>query len=498
MPRQDANRRQLPLIEALRVPAVFGGDCTAVEVVETHISWVLLTGEFAYKIKKPVDARVPRLHRRSSRAAASATRSCGSTGGSRPTSTSTSSPSPAARTRRRSAATARRSNTRCGCASSRSRRCCRACSPRRLSRPPTSTRWRRRSRRSTGASPCAGDDRHGAPAEILRFADDNFPQIAAAGGCAGDGAGARPAAGVDPPGRTRRCAVSSPRAAATGCVRECHGDLHLGNIARIDGAITIFDGIEFNEPLRWIDVASEIAFLAMDLDDRGQPTFAHRFLNAYARGDRRLRRRSRCCASTSSTARWCAPRSRACARGQLRAGTRRASDARRVPRLRRPRRAREPARVRSAVVITHGLSGSGKSTVCAGSWSKRWARCACAPTSSASACSARRPAGLGDRRRSVRAGRDARTYARVADSPARSWRRPHVAASTPPSSRRWHRDLFRSLAATLGVPFVIVDCTAAESTLRRASTRGAPQGQRSVGSRRRGARGPIRRGRPAG
>ena len=54
MPRQDAIRRQLPLIDALRNPAVFGRDCTAVEVVETHISWVLLTGAHAYKIKKAV------------------------------------------------------------------------------------------------------------------------------------------------------------------------------------------------------------------------------------------------------------------------------------------------------------------------------------------------------------------------------------------------------------------------------------------------------------
>jgi hypothetical protein len=65
-----------------------------------------------------------------------------------------------------------------------------------------------------------------------------------------------------------------------GFVRECHGDLHLGNLAIIDGRITPFDGIEFNPQLRWIDVMSEIAFLVMDIRDRGYPYLAHRLLNA--------------------------------------------------------------------------------------------------------------------------------------------------------------------------------------------------------------------------
>jgi len=66
-----------------------------------------------------------------------------------------------------------------------------------------------------------------------------------------------------------------------GFIRECHGDLHLANIALVNGAITIFDCIEFNDNLRWIDVLSEIAFLVMDLMDRNRPEFAYRALNAY-------------------------------------------------------------------------------------------------------------------------------------------------------------------------------------------------------------------------
>lgn len=66
-----------------------------------------------------------------------------------------------------------------------------------------------------------------------------------------------------------------------GFVRECHGDLHLGNIALIEGKITPFDCIEFNPMLRWIDVMSEIAFVLMDLSYRGFEPFAWRLLNAY-------------------------------------------------------------------------------------------------------------------------------------------------------------------------------------------------------------------------
>ena len=66
-----------------------------------------------------------------------------------------------------------------------------------------------------------------------------------------------------------------------GFIRECHGDLHLGNLAIIDDRITPFDGIEFNPQLRWIDVMSEVAFLLMDIRDRGYLHLAHRLLNAY-------------------------------------------------------------------------------------------------------------------------------------------------------------------------------------------------------------------------
>jgi aminoglycoside phosphotransferase family enzyme/predicted kinase len=66
-----------------------------------------------------------------------------------------------------------------------------------------------------------------------------------------------------------------------GFVRECHGDLHLANMVLIDGRVRIFDAIEFNPELRWIDVMNEIAFVVMDLAARGRGDLGARFLNAY-------------------------------------------------------------------------------------------------------------------------------------------------------------------------------------------------------------------------
>jgi hypothetical protein len=74
---------------------------------------------------------------------------------------------------------------------------------------------------------------------------------------------------------------------AGGHVRECHGDLHLGNIAFIDGRAVPFDCIEFDPALRWIDVMSEVAFLVMDLLAHRLAAAAWRLLNAWleATGD---------------------------------------------------------------------------------------------------------------------------------------------------------------------------------------------------------------------
>ncbi|MGH8593220.1 MAG: AAA family ATPase [Gammaproteobacteria bacterium] len=64
-------------------------------------------------------------------------------------------------------------------------------------------------------------------------------------------------------------------------IRECHGDMHLSNMVLLNDRVVIFDCIEFNETLRWIDVMNEIAFLLMDLDYRERGDLGYRFLNRY-------------------------------------------------------------------------------------------------------------------------------------------------------------------------------------------------------------------------
>jgi hypothetical protein len=82
----------------------------------------------------------------------------------------------------------------------------------------------------------------------------------------------------------RSLAESSPLLALRkrdGAVRECHGDLHAHNIVRWRQQWTPFDCIEFNPELRWIDVISDVAFLFMDLVAHGRRDLAHGFLSRY-------------------------------------------------------------------------------------------------------------------------------------------------------------------------------------------------------------------------
>lgn len=66
-----------------------------------------------------------------------------------------------------------------------------------------------------------------------------------------------------------------------GFVRECHGDLHCGNVVRWQGRLVAFDGLEFDPALRFIDVASDLAFLAMDLAVHGRTDLRTALLDAW-------------------------------------------------------------------------------------------------------------------------------------------------------------------------------------------------------------------------
>jgi aminoglycoside phosphotransferase family enzyme/predicted kinase len=157
------------------------------------------------------------------------------------------------------------------------------------------------------------------------------------------------------------CAPVFERRRKQGHIRECHGDLHLGNIVLIGQQPVPFDGIEFNPALRWIDVISEIAFTVMDLLHQQRPDLAWRFLNAYlqATGDY----------GGVSVLRFYVAY-RAAVRAKVSAI--RAAQADISPRTRNQELAScrryialataQLARQQAALIITHGLPGSGKTT----------------------------------------------------------------------------------------------------------------------------------------
>jgi aminoglycoside phosphotransferase family enzyme len=80
----------------------------------------------------------------------------------------------------------------------------------------------------------------------------------------------------------RRHRALFARRVREGRIRDCHGDLHLEHIHLSAEALTIYDCIEFNDRFRYIDVASDAAFLAMDFDFRGRPDLARHFARALA------------------------------------------------------------------------------------------------------------------------------------------------------------------------------------------------------------------------
>jgi aminoglycoside phosphotransferase family enzyme/predicted kinase len=77
----------------------------------------------------------------------------------------------------------------------------------------------------------------------------------------------------------RRAVIEARKAMAR--VRDCHGDLHAGNVVRVGGRLLPFDALEFNPLLRWTDVAADVGFLHMDLCARGHGGLASVLLDAW-------------------------------------------------------------------------------------------------------------------------------------------------------------------------------------------------------------------------
>ena len=278
-----------------------------------------------------------------------------------------------------------------------------------------------------------------------------------------------------------------------GRVRECHGDLHLANVLQLDGEASAFDGIEFDDALRWIDVLDDIAFLAMDLLAHGQRALAFRFVNAYleASGDydglpalrfylvSRALVRSQVAAIGEGQGVHSAARCGAADYLALAAALAHSAD----PRL----------------AITHGLPGSGKSFVSQGVIEQAGAirvrsdveRKRLFGLGALEASRDRVPGGIYDSATTSRTFARLREVARVAL--LGGW--PVVVDAV--FLRRSERARFAALADALAVPFSIFDCQAALPLLRqrlaqrRASGGDASEADAAVLERLRGGAEPL-------
>lgn len=126
---------------------------------------------------------------------------------------------------------------------------------------------------------------YGRPGVALQAARDNFTALRSGASRRRLARLDRLAAWTEAEHRRRRALLARRR--NEGRVHECHGDLHLGNIVWLDGRPVPFDGVEFDPALRWQDVQGELAFLTMDLARRGRPDLARRARDRYlqATGD---------------------------------------------------------------------------------------------------------------------------------------------------------------------------------------------------------------------
>ncbi len=268
-----------------------------------------------------------------------------------------------------------------------------------------------------------------------------------------------------------------------GFVRECHGDLHLGNIALVDGSPQMFDCIEFDPNLRWIDMMSELAFLDMDLAQRGRPDYAARVLNGYLEitGDYEGLRLLRYYLVYRALVRAKIARLRASQEDSSAAAGSAAAHRREYEAYAGFAQRVIVAR-RKALIVTHGLAGSGKTTysqaVLEGLSALRLRSDVERKRQHGLAALARTGAQLGTGIYDEAATRS--VYAEL-------MRLAHVAleAGYPvivdaTFLERWQRDAFRRLAADLAIPFCILDCRAEQAILRqRIARRGQGAGDAS-------------------
>jgi len=253
-----------------------------------------------------------------------------------------------------------------------------------------------------------------------------------------------------------------------GFIRECHGDLHLENIALIHDQILVFDCLEFNASLRWIDVISEVAFLVMDLTARGRSDLGAYFLNAYLEhtGDygglvvfrfyetyRALVRAK--VARIRLTQGWLEPEQESPIQQEFQ-GYLTLAD--RLTRQTHP-----------ALMITHGVSGAGKTTISQTLFQTMGA------IRIRSDIERKRLFGLPPDKRSERAAKSEiyahhtthATYKRLEELARILLHAGFQVIVDATFLQRQHRDVFRGLASQFKVPFLILDMQGPKALLRK-------------------------------
>jgi len=444
-----------PLIAALRDPASYPHPVDGVEVFETHISWVLLAGAYAYKVKKPVRLAFLdfstlaarryyceeelRLNRRTA-------------------------PElyldvvPIAQTARGAAVSAPGEPIEYAV---RMRRFAPGALADEMAGRGTLGAAQidsiaRVLARFHAAAPRAGPaGDYGAPAQIAAPAMGNFEQIAALGPDPATAARlARLRAWTE--GECRRLHPAFAARRAGGHVRECHGDLHLGNIAFIGGRAVPFDCIEFDPALRWIDVMSEVAFVVMDLLAHRLAGAAWRLLNALleASGD------------YDGVA---VLRFYLVYRALVRAKVARLRGSQDGFRLYLGLAESLAGSAPPLLVLMHGRAGSGKTTVSQAALERLGA------VRLRSDVERKRLSGLEPQARTgaavdagiYAAAANRRTYDHLAGLAAGILAAGYAAIVDAAFLQREQRDGFRRMAERLGAACVIAACTAPEATLRR-------------------------------
>jgi len=476
VPEGAERTRTVSFVERLLEPERYPHPAQPVELLETHISWVLLAGDYAYKIKKPVNLGFVdfstaqarhhyceeelRLNRRTAPGIYLAVV---------PITGSPDDPAMdgqgeafeyAVKMRRFPQEALLDRVARAGA----------------LTAAQVEDFARSVARFHATVARAGAEGAFGSPQGILAEAVDNFAQLEL----------------LDDPGDTReaRQALASwtlrefnrleplfARRKHEGFVRECHGDLHLGNVALLDGRPCAFDAIEFNDEFRWIDVMSEVAFPVMDLVHHGLDALAHRFVDVYL-------------AETGDFAGLAALRFYLVYRAMVRAKVscirahqpgisvddRQRSAAAYRGHLELARRLARPSH--PAVIAMHGLSGSGKTTVSVRLVEELGA------VRLRSDVERKRLHGLDALARTDSAPgaglytqeADRLTYGRLTALAGQALAAGYPVVVDAAFLKRAWRGMFRELARQHGVPFVLVACAAPEEVLRERVARREREG----------------------